>query len=119
MVVFFQNGHHNQKGYLKLECRKLKNYNIKIDVSIGDVFSVKNKAYDLVYLDPPYTKRQYASYYHILETIAFGDEPIIEGVSGLRPGKIRHLLFCYKRKALITLSNSGIRNSGQESASFL
>ncbi|EAM6500229.1 DNA adenine methylase [Klebsiella pneumoniae] len=93
------------KGYLKLECRKLKNYNIKIDVSIGDVFSVKNKAYDLVYLDPPYTKRQYASYYHILETIAFGDEPIIEGVSGLRPWKDKASAFCYKRKALITLSN--------------
>ena len=30
---------------------------------------------DLVYLDPPYTKRQYAGNYHILETLAVGDEP--------------------------------------------
>ncbi len=55
---------------------------------------------DLVYLDPPYSKRQYASYYHILETIALGDEPQVEGVSGLRPWKDKSSEFCYKRKAL-------------------
>ena len=27
--------------------------------------------------------RQYASYYHILETIVSGDEPLVEGVAGL------------------------------------
>jgi len=55
---------------------------------------------DLVYLDPPYTKRQYASYYHILETITLNDRPDVEGVCGLRPW--RHLAspFCYKRRAL-------------------
>ena len=34
---------------------------------------------DAVYADPPYTKRQYAAYYHILETIAAGDRPLISG----------------------------------------
>ena len=42
-------------------------------------------AADTVYLDPPYTKRQYAAYYHILETISLGDEPIVEGICGIRP----------------------------------
>ncbi|MCZ5120468.1 DNA adenine methylase [Escherichia coli] len=30
---------------------------------------------DLCYIDPPYMKRQYAANYHILETLARGDEP--------------------------------------------
>ena len=42
-------------------------------------------AADTVYLDPPYTKRQYAAYYHILEAISLGDEPIVEGICGIRP----------------------------------
>lgn len=93
------------RGTLNLECRQLKNHNIKIEISTADAFSVKNERSDLVYLDPPYTKRQYASYYHILETIAIGDEPIIEGTSGLRPWKDKAYEFCYKRKALPTLGN--------------
>ena len=42
-------------------------------------------AADLCYLDPPYMKRQYAANYHLVETIARGDEPDAIGVSGLRP----------------------------------
>lgn len=57
-----------------------------------------------MYLDPPYTKRQYASYYHILETVALGDEPEVEGVAGLRPWKGLASDFCYKSRALKTLS---------------
>ena len=34
---------------------------------------------DLCYIDPPYTKRQYAANYHLLETIANGDEPKASG----------------------------------------
>jgi adenine-specific DNA-methyltransferase len=71
---------------------------------VGDVFNVPNDRRDLVYLDPPYTKRQYASYYHILETVALGDEPQVEGVAGLRPWKDRASDFCYKARALNTLS---------------
>ncbi|MCE4552691.1 DNA adenine methylase, partial [Xanthomonas hortorum] len=52
------------------------------------------------YLTPPYTKRQYASYYHLLETIVHGDAPIVEGVAGLRPWQHLASDFCYKRKAL-------------------
>ena len=53
-----------------------------------------------MYLDPPYTKRQYAAYYHILETLVAGDEPTVDGVTGLRPWRDRASDFCYKRKAL-------------------
>ena len=35
----------------------------------------------------PYTKRQYASYYHILETVALGDEPVVEGLRDFVHGR--------------------------------
>lgn len=53
---------------------------------------------DLCYLDPPYTKRQYAANYHIPETIARGDEPPAVGVSGLRPWRDQYSDFCSKRR---------------------
>lgn len=43
---------------------------------------------DILYLDPPYNSRRYSSNYHILETIAYGDAPIIKGKTGLRYDQI-------------------------------
>jgi adenine-specific DNA-methyltransferase len=51
---------------------------------------------DLCYLDPPYTKRQYAANYHLIETIARGDQPQAIGVSGLRPWRDQYSDFCSK-----------------------
>lgn len=51
---------------------------------------------DLCYLDPPYTKRQYAANYHLIETIARGDAPEAVGVSGLRPWRDQYSDFCSK-----------------------
>ena len=53
---------------------------------------------DLCYIDPPYIKRQYAANYHILETLARGDEPDAIGVSGLRPWRDQYSDFCTKTK---------------------
>lgn len=39
---------------------------------------------DILYLDPPYNQRKYATNYHILETIAYGDYPEISGKAGTR-----------------------------------
>jgi adenine-specific DNA-methyltransferase len=39
---------------------------------------------DILYLDPPYNQRQYATNYHLLETIAKYDNPKIHGKTGLR-----------------------------------
>lgn len=55
--------------------------------------------FDAVYLDPPYTKRQYAGNYHILETIARGDEPEAAGDGGLRPWQEESSDFCSKVRA--------------------
>lgn len=87
-----------------MRCRELKATSVLVHATVGDVFDVPNGPQDLVYLDPPYTKRQYASYYHILETVALGDEPEVEGVAGLRPWKDRASDFCYKTRALKTIS---------------
>lgn len=89
---------------ITMRCRELKASGVHVEATVGDVFDVPNTAKDLVYLDPPYTKRQYASYYHILETVALGDEPTVEGVAGLRPWKGLASDFCYKTRALKTLS---------------
>ena len=87
-------------GKLSLEPRALLTHPVEPRMSVGDVFNLIVNVDDTVYLDPPYTKRQYASYYHIPETIAYHDEPIVEGVAGLRPWRHIASPFCYKTKAL-------------------
>lgn len=54
---------------------------------------------DAVYLDPPYTKRQYAGNYHVLETLAKEDDPVAAGDGGLRPWTEQASDFCYRRTA--------------------
>ena len=44
---------------------------------------------DVLYLDPPYNSRSYASNYHLLETIARYDAPVPQGKTGLRPDEPR------------------------------
>ncbi len=39
---------------------------------------------DVLYLDPPYNTRQYITNYHLLETIARYDAPVLRGKTGLR-----------------------------------
>lgn len=69
-------------------------------VTQGDVADVLARAeVDAVYLDPPYTKRQYSGNYHVLETIAVGDEPFAHGAGGLREWRHQASDFCYRRKA--------------------
>lgn len=88
---------------LALSCRQLLSRPAEFKVTTEDVATIRTNPDDLVYMDPPYTKRQYASYYHILETLAHGDEPLVEGVSGLRPWADKASPFCYKRRALPAL----------------
>ena len=59
----------------------------------------KSKA-RIIYADPPYTKRQYAAYYHVLETIVLNDQPLLVGSTGLRDWEIQSSDFCYTRRAI-------------------
>lgn len=89
---------------LVLVPRTLPDRRPPVALSVGDARDVACATEDVVYLDPPYTKRQYAAYYHILETIALGDEPEVEGVCGIRPW--RHIAsdYCYRSRAVRALS---------------
>jgi len=49
---------------------------------------------DILYLDPPYNQRQYATNYHMLETIAKYDNPEIHGKTGLRNYEKEKSLYC-------------------------
>lgn len=54
---------------------------------------------DLIYVDPPYTKRQYAAYYHLLNSIASDVESQLTGSTGLPDWRPLASDWCYKRKA--------------------
>ncbi|WP_300370594.1 DNA adenine methylase [Brachyspira sp.] len=52
---------------------------------------IENIETDILYLDPPYNRRQYSDNYHMLETIAKYDNPEIKGKTGLRNDRIKSL----------------------------
>jgi adenine-specific DNA-methyltransferase len=93
----------NAKRKLELVPRKLRSARIEWQCSCQDVSTLITATDDVAYLDPPYTKRQYAAYYHINETLAYGDEPKLVGKTGLRPWQDRASDYCYKARALEAL----------------
>ena len=52
---------------------------------------------DVLYLDPPYNARQYCSNYHVLETIAKYDNPVLKGKTGLRESNEQKSKYCSKK----------------------
>ena len=58
---------------------------------------------EVLYLDPPYNSRQYSSNYHVLETIALYDNPILKGKTGIRENYFKSD-FCKKATALESLT---------------
>lgn len=84
---------------LSLVPRSLVQKAADVEVTCLDFSEVETGPRDVIYADPPYTKRQYAAYYHLLETLCYGDEPAVHGVTGLRPWRENSSLFCYKTKA--------------------
>lgn len=89
---------------LVLQPREFRCLKRDFAVTCSDAFDLTCRAEDVVYLDPPYTKRQYAAYYHVLETIAIGDKPEVGGVTGLRSWHAKSSPFCFRRKALASLA---------------
>ena len=64
----------------------------------GDYRSLLSKETDLLYADPPYNSREYLPNYHVLETIARYDSPVLKGVTGMRPYAEQKSDFCRKNK---------------------
>lgn len=82
---------------LKIEPIKFLKNNYKNEIyneNINDL--IKDKKFDIVYLDPPYNERQYSANYHILETIAKYDNPIIKGKTWLRDYSEQKSNYCKK-----------------------
>ena len=90
--------------------RSLKDITLK-DIEISDN-KKENKSYnldgnelikqisgDILYIDPPYNKRQYSSNYHLLETVAKYDNPELKGVTGLRENETKSN-YCKKNVVL-------------------
>lgn len=100
---FLRDWTRNARVALRFAPRILQTRSATVEVSCADVFDVTVQDEDTLYLDPPYTKRQYAAYYHILETVAEGDAPTVGGVTGLRPWEHKASPFCYKTRALDAL----------------
>jgi adenine-specific DNA-methyltransferase len=97
---FLRRWHQNAVTPIRLEPRRLLRVPVGVEALTGEVADVPAAPEDVAYFDPPYTKRQYAAYYHILETIAHGDAPTVVGVTGLRPWRHRASAFCYRTRAL-------------------
>ena len=70
--------------FIPVEQEDLKKYHDAqvFNAKIEDL--IDNIQWDILYLDPPYTKNQYSVQYHLLETIAKNDQPIIKGKWWLR-----------------------------------
>ena len=70
-------------------------YNKPLEKLINDISG------DILYLDTPYTTNQYSVQYHLLETIAKYDEPVISGKGGLRNTTVTSSDFTKKGNAEI------------------
>lgn len=60
---------------------------------------------DILYIDPPYNTRQYAPNFHLPETIARWDNPVIYGKTGLRPYDNQKSEYNCRAKALLAFRN--------------
>jgi len=73
----------------------------------GDLLEVVgNYEVDVLYLDPPYNSRQYASNYFLLDVIAegwFENTPDVRGLTGMRNNSSLKSDFCLKNKAAFAL----------------
>lgn len=59
---------------------------------------------DILYIDPPYNRRQYLPNYHVLETGAKYDFPEVRGVTAQRTDENKKSDFCTKGKAVPAFS---------------
>jgi adenine-specific DNA-methyltransferase len=59
----------------------------------------------VAYIDPPYTKRQYAAYYHVLNALVEDAEADVSGKTGLGDWRRWESAWCYSRKAPAALES--------------
>jgi adenine-specific DNA-methyltransferase len=76
---------------------------IVLNGNANEVISDVNS--EILYLDPPYNHRQYASNYHVLETIARYDNPKLYGKTGLREYQDQKSEYCSRTQVKLAFSD--------------
>ena len=66
---------------------------------------IKKISGDILYIDPPYNERQYLPNYHVLETVAKYDSPMVKGVTGVRPYNNEKSDYCIKKSVKAALDS--------------
>jgi len=100
--------HWDKRAYKKLELIKLDTFSNKRNNKSYNLDSndlIKKIEGDILYIDPPYNKRQYAPNYHLLETISKYDYPEIYGKTGMRPYKDLKSKYSMVKEAISAFSN--------------
>ena len=90
----------DKRAFKRLELVKLGIFdNAKRNICYNEDANelIKKISGDILYLDPPYNERQYLPNYHLLETIARYDYPVLKGVTGVRPYHNEKSNYCIKR----------------------
>ena len=109
-IPFVSNISGTYGAYLKIDDpRMFKPFLLDVPNMIKNEFN--NKAYnrdsfnlikeietDILYIDPPYNHRQYATNYHIWETVAVWNKKIRDTKAGLRDYENQKSSFCSKTK---------------------
>lgn len=61
---------------------------------------IKELISDVLYIDPPYNERQYASNFHVLESLAVWDKVELKGKTGQRDYSTKKSLYSLKKEAV-------------------
>lgn len=92
----------DKRAFKKFELKPLEIYDNKKKnkcYNADGLELIKKISGDILYIDPPYNERQYISNYHLLETAARYDNPIIKGITGQREcSENEKSNFCIKNK---------------------
>ena len=101
----------DKRTFNKLE---LKEHEIKIGKDCqclwGDYTKALEIKTDLLYADPPYNSREYLPNYHVMETIARYDYPMIKGVTGIREYSSEKSVFC-KKASVVSAFDTLLKNA--------
>lgn len=98
--------HYDPRALKKFQLRNIQIYKNHGDHEVYNLDSTKlvdDLDVDILYIDPPYNNRQYAPNYHLVETIAKYDNPMIKGSTGMRNYEDQKSSFCNPNTALQSL----------------
>lgn len=96
----------DNRAFKKIEIKPLEINDIKEKELQNEVYNenanklIRKIAGDILYIDPPYTITEYSAAYHVLETLAKYDYPVISGKTGRRSVNDKKSLYSKKSTAL-------------------